>query len=60
MPEPEPEEPAPPTLHELRCAQIVDTYREIESRLNNSGRPVPPETVAKLSEIALRLIMVRP
>jgi hypothetical protein len=60
MPEPESEEPAPPTLHELRCQQVTDTYLAIDSALAAQGRMVPPETVAALTGIALRLIMVRP
>jgi hypothetical protein len=60
MPELKTEKPAPPTLHELRCQQVTDTYLAIDSALSARGRMVPPETVAALCGIALRLIMVRP
>jgi hypothetical protein len=60
MPEPESEEPPPLSLHQQRVAQIVDTYLAIDSALSAQGRRVPPETVAALCGIALRLIMVRP
>ena len=60
MPELETEEPAPPSLHEQRCGQIVDTYCAIADALAAQGRTVPPETIAALCGIALRLIMVRP
>ena len=59
MPEPESEEPAPPSLQELRCQQVTDTYLSISDALSARGRTVPPETVAALTGIALRLIMVR-
>ena len=59
MPEPDSEEPAPPTLDELRCQQVTDTYSAIADALAAQGRMVPPETVAALCGIALRLIIVR-
>jgi hypothetical protein len=49
-----------PSLHEQRCRQVVETYTEIEDQLTHSGRKVPPEVIAELCSIALRLILVRP
>ena len=45
---------------EQRCREVVETYCEIDERLTNSGRQVPPEVVVQLCSIALRLILVRP
>jgi hypothetical protein len=60
MPEPQTDEPAPPTLQELRCRQIVETYLVIADALAARGRTVPPDTVAKLCGLALRLVMAPP
>jgi hypothetical protein len=49
-----------PSVHEQRCRQVVETYTEIEDQLTHSGRKVPPEVIAELCSIALRLILVRP
>jgi hypothetical protein len=49
-----------PSLQEQRCREVVETYCEIDERLTNSGRQVPPEVVAQLCSLALRLILVRP
>jgi hypothetical protein len=53
-------EPALPSLHEQRVLLITETYCAIVDALAARGRNVPPDVVARLSEIALRLILVRP
>jgi hypothetical protein len=57
----EPEcEPAPLPLHLQQCARVVETYDTIADGLTARGRTVPPEVIATLAGIALRLLLVRP
>ena len=42
------------------AARSWETYCDIDERLTKSGRQVPPEVVAQLCSLALRLILVRP